>query len=104
MTVTLTPQGSRLLLSPIKPDEKTANGLFLATVQDKNPPMGVVLSFGPDVNLYVEEGGNTRALRPGDRVIYERMTETSYFPNIADNDSRVAVVLAQNILLTIAGE
>lgn len=99
----LTPQGDRLILLPLKEDEKTQSGLHLGGISERNPPFGRVLATGPDVKLKVVDRTGTRDVAEGDIVYFDRMTEVEYYVDITDNETKTYIIFARNVIMTLPG-
>lgn len=65
------PLEDRVLVKPIKPDTKTASGLYLPEGSKEKPIQGEVVAVGPGLLL---DNGKRAALsvKKGDRVVYSK--------------------------------
>lgn len=62
--MTITPLGDRVLLRPLKREEKTKSGIYLPKDADKEKKEGIVESIGAD------KEGRSLPLKKGDHVLY----------------------------------
>lgn len=63
--------GSRILVKPDAPEDKTETGIFMPETSKKRPTTGVITDIGPDVDVVIESDGEvSRYLDRGDRILY----------------------------------
>lgn len=62
--MTITPLGERVLLKPLKREEKTKSGIYLPKDTDKDKKEAIVESVGQD------KEGKPLPLKKGDHVLY----------------------------------
>ena len=75
--VEFSPLGERVVVKPLKQEEKTPSGIFLPDTAKEKPQEGEVLAVGP--GRYNDEGTRVPMdLKVGDRVIYSKFAGTEY--------------------------
>ena len=65
--MTVKPLDDRVLVRPIKPEERTRGGIILPDTAQEKSQEGEVVAVGDDENLKV---------KPGDRVLYAKYSGT----------------------------
>ncbi len=75
--VKFAPLSDRVVVKPLKQEEKTSSGIFLPDTAKEKPQEGEVLAVGP--GRYTDEGTRVPMdLKVGDRVIYSKFAGTEY--------------------------
>jgi chaperonin GroES len=75
--VKFTPLSDRVVVKPLKQEEKTSSGIILPDTAKEKPQEGEVVAVGP--GRYSDEGTRIPvALSVGDRVIYSKFAGTEY--------------------------
>ncbi len=81
------PIGKRILVKPLKMEEKTSSGIILPGQGDKEMPnMGEVLSLG--------SGEELKEVSPGDKVVYKRYSGTE----IKDGEEKYIILEIEDVL------
>ncbi|MSQ32255.1 MAG: co-chaperone GroES [Dehalococcoidia bacterium] len=96
MAKKLEPLGSRILIKPVKIQEKTKSGLFLPDLVKEVPQEGTVIAVGPgrrnDKGLRIPV-----EIKTGDHVIYAKFSGTQYQDEAQDyyliDDSQILAKL-----------
>ena len=96
MAKKLEPLGSRILIKPVKVQEKTKSGLFLPDLVKEVPQEGTVVAVGPGRRN--EKGARVPIeIKTGDRVIYAKFSGTQYQDEAQDyyliDDSQILAKL-----------
>ena len=85
MAKKLEPLGSRILIKPVKVQEKTKSGLFLPDLVKEVPQEGTVIAVGPGRRN--EKGQRIPIeIKAGDHVIYAKFSGTQYQDEAQDYD------------------
>jgi chaperonin GroES len=75
--VEFSPLGERVVVKPLKQEEKTPTGIFLPDTAKEKPQEGEVVAVGP--GRYTEDGKRVpMEVKAGDRVIYSKFAGTEY--------------------------
>ena len=96
MAKKLEPLGSRILIKPVKVQEKTKSGLFLPDLVKEVPQEGTVIAVGPGRRN--EKGQRIPIeIKAGDHVIYAKFSGTQYQDEAQDyyliDDSQILAKL-----------
>jgi chaperonin GroES len=77
------PLGDRVVIKPMKEDEKTKGGIILPDTAKEKPQRGTVEAVGPGK---MDDKGNRipMELKKGDKVIYQKYTGTEIKENEED--------------------
>ncbi len=71
MTIKLQPMGDRIVVTPLKKEEKTSGGIIIPDTAKEKPQEGEVVAVGP--GRMTDDGKRiTMELKAGDRVIFSR--------------------------------
>ena len=83
MALKIEPLGDRVVIKPVKEEEKTKGGIFLPDTAKEKPQRGTVEAVGPGK---VDDKGNRipMELKKGDKVIYQKYTGTEIKENEED--------------------
>ena len=83
MALKIEPLGDRVVIKPMKEEEKTKGGIFLPDTAKEKPQRGIVEAVGPGK---VDDKGNRipMELKKGDKVIYQKYTGTEIKENEED--------------------
>ena len=83
MALKIEPLGDRVVIKPMKEEEKTKGGIFLPDTAKEKPQRGIVEAVGPGK---VDDKGNRipLELKKGDKVIYQKYTGTEIKENEED--------------------
>jgi len=96
------PQGNRVLIKTLELEEKTASGIILATVSQREREemantTGEVIEVGPEAFTDRE----TVWCKPGDRVIFAKYAGLLY---VGKDDVKYRVINDDNIVATLDGD
>ena len=84
------PIGERVLVKPVKVEEKTASGIFLPGAGDKERPnMAEVIAIG--------KGEKLEDIKVGEKVVYSKFSGTE----IKDGDEKYLVLNIEDILAIV---
>lgn len=84
------PIGERVLVKPVKVEEKTASGIILPGVGDKERPnMAEVIAIG--------KGEKLEDIKVGEKVVYSKFSGTE----IKDGDEKYLVLNIEDILAIV---
>lgn len=83
---TIKPLGDRVVIEPMKPEEKTASGLVIPTTAQTTPQEALVIAIGKDVT----------DLKVGDRVIYSMYGGTKL-----DYDNKSFLVMDEKDIICV---
>lgn len=84
------PIGERVLVKPVKVEEKTASGIILPGVGDKERPnMAEVIAIG--------KGEKLEDIKVGEKVVYSKFSGTE----IKDGDEKYLVLNIEDILAVV---
>lgn len=83
MALKIEPLGDRVVIKPMKEEEKTKGGIFLPDTAKEKPQRGTVEAVGQGK---VDDKGNRilMELKKGDKVIYQKYTGTEIKENEED--------------------
>lgn len=93
------PLGDRVLIEPMKEEEKTKSGIVLPdTVQHERPEQGKVIAVGPGK---LNEDGDVMPMRvkKGDVVLF-----TKYGPNEVKVDNKEYLIAREDDILAVIEE
>lgn len=84
------PIGERVLLKPIKLEEKTASGIILSNNSGKDAPnLAEVIAVG--------KGEKLDGINVGDKVVYSKFAGTDF----KDKDERLIIISAEDVLAIV---
>ena len=83
MALKIEPLGDRVVIRPMKEEEKTKGGIILPDTAKEKPQRGTVEAVGPGK---MDDKGNRipMELKKGDKVIYQKYTGTEIKENEED--------------------
>jgi chaperonin GroES len=90
------PLGDRVVIRPMKEEEKTKGGIILPDTAKEKPQRGTVEAVGPGK---VDDKGNRipMELKKGDKVIYQKYTGTE----IKENEEDYLILRESDIIAKI---
>ena len=96
MALKIEPLGDRVVIKPMKEEEKTKGGIFLPDTAKEKPQRGTVEAVGPGK---VDDKGNRipMELKKGDKVIYQKYTGTE----IKENEEDYLILRESDIIAKI---
>jgi chaperonin GroES len=95
MAVKLIPLNDKIILKPIKEDEKTAAGIILPQTVEEKPEKGEVIAVGPGKLL--ENGQRApMSVKVGDIVIFKK-----YSPDEIKVDKEEYLIISEDDILAI---
>ena len=96
MALKIEPLGDRVVIKPVKEEEKTKGGIFLPDTAKEKPQRGTVEAVGPGK---VDDKGNRipMELKKGDKVIYQKYTGTE----IKENEEDYLILRESDIIAKI---
>jgi chaperonin GroES len=84
------PIGERVLVKPIKMEEKTASGLIIPGAADKDKPnLGIIEAVG--------SGEKLQEVKKGDKIVYARFSGTE----IKDGSEKYIILNIENVLAVV---
>ncbi len=85
------PIGKRVLVKPLKMEEKTSSGIILPGQGEKEVPnMGEIISVG--------SGEELKEVSAGDQIVYKRYSGTE----IKDGDDKYIILEIEDVLAVVA--
>ncbi|MDK2821670.1 MAG: chaperonin GroES [Clostridia bacterium] len=90
------PLGDRVLLKPVKAEEKTAAGIFLPDAAKERPQQGEVVAVGPGRILDNGERAELQ-VKVGDKVFYAKFSGTE----LKQGDEEYLVISERDILAVV---
>lgn len=98
MARTFKPIGDRLLVKPVKAEEKTKSGLVLPDTAKEKPQEGEVIAVGP--GRYTEDGKRmAMEIHAGDRVLYAKYGGTE----LKEDGAEYLLLSERDVLAKIVG-
>lgn len=96
MALKIEPLGDRVVIRPMKEEEKTKGGIILPDTAKEKPQRGTVEAVGPGK---VDDKGNRipMELKKGDKVIYQKYTGTE----IKENEEDYLILRESDIIAKI---
>ncbi|MBM3946776.1 MAG: co-chaperone GroES [SAR202 cluster bacterium] len=92
------PLGDRLLVKPVKAEEKTKSGLVLPDTAKEKPQEGEVVAVGP--GRFTDEGKRmAMEIKTGDRVLYAKYGGTE----LKEDGTDYLLLSERDILAKIVG-
>lgn len=92
------PLGDRLLVKPVKAEEKTKSGLVLPDTAKERPQEGEVVAVGP--GRLTEEGKRfVMEVKAGDRVLYAKYGGTE----LKEDGTELLLLSERDVLAKIVG-
>ncbi len=90
--MTIKPIGERVLVKPVKVEEKTASGLIIPGAADKEKPnLGEITALG--------KGDELKDIKIGDKIIYAKFSGTE----IKDKDEKYLILNIEDVLAVVEG-
>jgi chaperonin GroES len=84
------PIGERVLVNPIKMEEKTASGLIIPGAADKDKPnLGIIEAVG--------SGEKLQEVKKGDKIVYARFSGTE----IKDGSEKYIILNIEDVLAVV---
>ena len=84
------PIGERVLIMPIKEEEKTASGIILPGASDKEKPnLGTVIAVG--------KGDNLKDVKKGQTIVYNKYAGTE----IKSNEEKYIILNGEDVLAVV---
>ena len=97
MATKVRPLGDRLIVEPLKQEEKTASGIILPETAKEKPQEGTVIAVGPGRR---DEDGDRVPMdvSEGDRVLYAKYAGTEVK---LESDKKVLILKESDILAIV---
>ncbi len=94
----LQPLGDRVIVQPLKEEERTAGGIYLPDTAKERPQQGKVVAVGPG---RLNDKGERVAMtvKAGDRVVYSKYAGTE-----VEFDREEYLILSESDILAIVEE
>jgi len=90
--MTIKPIGERVLVKPVKMEEKTASGIILPGASEKEKPnLGEVIALG--------KGEKLADIKIGDKVVYAKFAGTL----LEDLEEKYIILNAEDVLAVVEG-
>ena len=96
MALKIAPLSDRVVVKPLKEEDKTKGGIILPDTAKEKPQRGVVEAVGPGK---MDDSGKRipMDIKKGDKVIYQKYTGTE----IKENDKEYLILRESDILAKI---
>lgn len=98
MARTFQPVGDRVLVKPVKAEEKTRSGLVLPDTAKERPQEGEVIAVGPG-NMTKDGKYISLDVRKGDRILYAKFAGME----IKEEGEDYLLLSERDILATVSG-
>jgi chaperonin GroES len=93
----LKPLNDRILIKPLKEDEKTSGGIFIPQTAEEKSDKGEVVAVGPGKLLKNGERA-AMSVKPGDKVLFKKYSAEE----IKMNKEEYLIVSEEDILAVIS--
>jgi len=93
----LKPLNDRILIKPLKEDEKTSSGIFIPQTAEEKSDKGEVIAVGPGKLLKNGERAAV-SVKPGDKVLFKKYSSEE----IKINKEEYLIVAEEDILAIIS--
>lgn len=93
----LKPLNDRVLIKPLKEDEKTSSGIFIPQTAEEKSDKGEIIAVGPGKLLKNGERA-AMSVKPGDKVLFKKYSAEE----IKINKQEYLIVAEEDILAIIS--
>jgi len=93
----LKPLNDRVLIKPLKEDEKTSSGIFIPQTAEEKSDKGEVIAVGPG-KLFKNGERAAMSVKPGDKVLFKKYSAEE----IKINKQEYLIVVEEDILAIIS--